>query len=150
MDTTHTYRAVARWPSGQAGLVNTESSPEVIRFSAPQQFGGPGGDWTPEDLLLAALASCFAITFRAIAGHSKFEYTGLQVEVEGTVGKAESGYSFSAIVFRPTLTIHDEAQRDRALTLLQKAKTACLVSKALATSPCLEARVDVAVPSSVG
>ena len=74
----------------------------------------------------------------------------MQVEVEGTVSKAESGYSLTEIILRPTLTIHDEEKRDRALNLLQKTKAACLVSKALATIPALEPRVKVGNALSVG
>jgi peroxiredoxin-like protein len=150
MDTTHKYRALAWWTSGQTGLAKSDSAPNAIHFSAPLQFGGLEGRWTPEDLLLAALASCFTTTFRAIAGYSKFEYTDLQVEVEGTVRKAESGYSFSEIIFRPTVTIQAEENRDRALNLLQKTKTVCLVSKALATAPVLESHVKIGHALPVG
>ena len=150
MDTTHKYRTVAWWTSGQTGLAKSDSAPNAIHFSAPPEFGGLQSRWTPEDLLLAALASCFTTTFRVIAGYSKFEYTDLQVEVEGTVSRSESGYSFSEIILRPTLTIHDEEKRARALNLLQKTKAACLVSKALATVPALEPQVKVGNALSVG
>src|ERR1700736_3935312 len=83
MDTIHKYRTVAWWTSGQTGLAKSDSAPNAIHFSAPPEFGGLQDRWTPEDLLLAALASCFTTTFRVIAGYSKFEYTDLQVEVEG-------------------------------------------------------------------
>jgi organic hydroperoxide reductase OsmC/OhrA len=149
MDTTHKYHALAWWSSGQTGLAKSDSAPNAIHFSAPPQFGGLEGRWTPEDLLLAALASCFVTTFRVIAGYSKFEYTDLHVEVEGTVGKAESGYSFNEITLRATLTIDDEEKRDRALKLLQKTKAACLVSKTLATAPVLDSRVEVSAALSV-
>jgi len=150
MDTTHKYRTVAWWTSGQTGLAKSDSAPNAIHFSAPPEFGGLQSRWTPEDLLMAALASCFTTTFRVIAGYSKFEYTDLQVEVEGTVSKAESGYSLTEIILRPTLTIHDEEKRDRALNLLQKTKAACLVSKALAAVPALEPHVKVGNALSVG
>ncbi len=150
MDTIQKYRTVAWWTSGQTGLAKSDSAPNAIHFSAPAEFGGLQGRRTPEDLLLAALASCFTTTFRVIAGYSKFEYIDLQVEVEGTVSKAESGYSLSEIILRPTLTIHDEEKRVRSLNLLQKTKAACLVSKALATIPALEPRVKVGNALSVG
>ncbi len=150
METTHKYHTLAWWTSGRTGLAKSDSAPNAIHFSAPPQFGGVEGRWTPEDLLLAALASCFATTFRAIAEYSKFEYTDLQVEVEGTVSKAESGYSFSDIVLRPTVTVHEEEKRERALKLLHKTQAVCLVSKALATAPALEAHVEVGNAVSVG
>jgi peroxiredoxin-like protein len=150
MDTTHKYHTLAWWTSGQTGLAKSDSAPNAIHFSAPPEFGGLEGRWTPEDLLLAAVASCFATTFRVIAGYSKFEYTDLQVEVEGTVSKAESGYAFSQIILRPTVTIHGEENRERALKLLEKTKAACLVSKALASTPALESHVEVDTTLSVG
>ena len=150
MDTIHKYRTVAWWSSGQTGLAKSDSAPHAIHFSAPPEFGGLQSRWTPEDLLLAALGSCFTTTFRVIAGYSNFEYTDLQVEVEGTVSRSESGYSFSEIILRPTLTIHDEERRNQALNLLQKTKSACLVSKALAIAPALEPDVQVGNPLSVG
>jgi organic hydroperoxide reductase OsmC/OhrA len=150
MDTAHKYRTVAWWSSGQTGLAKSDSAPNAIHFSAPPQFGGLEGRWTPEDLLLAALASCFTTTFQAIAGYSKFEYTDMQVEVEGAVGKAESGYRFNEITIRPTLIIQDEEKRERALNLLQKTKAACLVSRVLAVAPVLEPHVEVGTAVSVG
>lgn len=53
------------------------------------------------------------------------------------------GYWTSEIIFRTALTIDDEAKRDRALSLLQKTKTACLVSKASAAAPGLDPRLEV-------
>jgi organic hydroperoxide reductase OsmC/OhrA len=150
MDTPHKYRTVAWWTFGQTGLAKSDSAPHAIHFSAPPEFGGLQSRWTPEDLLLAALASCFTTTFRVIAGYSKFEYTDLQVEVEGMVSRSESGYSFGEIILRPTLTIHDEEKRARALNLLQKTKAACLVSKALASVPALEPHIKVGNALSVG
>lgn len=100
------------------------------------------GRWTPEDLLLGAIAGCYTTTFRALADRCKLEYVDLQVEVEGSVTKAESGYRFDEVVIRPNLTISASEEQLRATNLLQKAKTACLVSHALSVAQRFEARVD--------
>jgi organic hydroperoxide reductase OsmC/OhrA len=92
---------------------------------------------------MTALASCFTTTFHAIAGYSKFEYTDLAVEAEGTVSKTDNGYCFSEIVIRPSLMIPNEEQRERAGGLLHKAKALCLVSRALATAQKFEARIEI-------
>lgn len=149
MENEHTYHVAAWWTSGQTGIAKSDSSPSTIHFAAPQQFGGMEGRWTPEDLLMTALASCFTTTFHAIAGYSKFEYTDLEVEAEGTVSKTGTGYSFSEIVIRPNLTIPAEDKRERAISLLQKAKELCLVSRALATAQKFETRVEISKHPSV-
>jgi len=142
MDTAYRYRVVAWWSSGRTGLAKSGSAPNAIHFTAPPEFGGLEGRWTPEDLLLCALASCYTTTFRAIAEHSNLEYSDLGVEVDGTVRKADSGYVLTDITLRPDLTISDAADQDRALRLLHKAKASCLVSRALSTIQTFEPRVQ--------
>jgi peroxiredoxin-like protein len=142
IDKTHKYRVAAWWTSGQAGIVKADSAPNVIHFTAPPEFRGLEAMWTPEELLLSALASCFTATFHVIAGYAKFEYTDLQVEAEGVVSKAELGYTFKEIIVRPTLTIAHEQQQTRALDLLQKAEMLCLVSRALSAPQRFEMRVN--------
>src|SRR5271169_5335461 len=149
MENEHKYRVVAWWTSGQTGIAKADSAPNAIHFAAPPQFGGLEGRWTPEDLLMIALASCFTTTFHTIAVYSKFEYTDLAVEAEGTVSKTEPGYCFSEIIIRPSLTIPNEEHRERAISLLHKAKALCLVSRALATLQEFEARVEVSKHSPV-
>ena len=84
-------------------------------------------------MLLAAIAGCYTTTVRAIAGGLEFNFTDLQVEASGTVGKAESGYNFTQIVIRPNLKISSGEERDKALDLLKLAEKLCLVSRALGT-----------------
>jgi organic hydroperoxide reductase OsmC/OhrA len=141
MQNEHTYRVTAWWNAGKTGLAKSDSAPNAIHFAAPPQFGGLEGRWSPEDLLLCAVAGCFTTTFRAVADNSKFDYTDLEVEVDGTVRKAESGYEFAGIVIRPTLTISDIQELPRAERLLEKAKRLCLVSRALVMPQRFESRV---------
>ena len=140
---THRYRVFAWWSAGRTGLAKSNSAPNAIHFTAPPEFGGIEGRWTPEDLLLCAIASCYTTTFRALADNSKFEYVDFGVEVEGQVSKAELGYAFGDVVIRPSLTISSEEQRERGLRLLQKAKTVCLVSGALKVEQTLEPQLQV-------
>src|SRR5271166_590210 len=111
----HPFRVVAWWASGRTGFAKSDSAPNAIHFSAPPSFGGLDGRWTAEDLLLCAIAGCYTTTFRALAENSKFEYTDLQVEVEGNIGKAETGYSFGEILIRANLIVPQEADDSRAL-----------------------------------
>jgi peroxiredoxin-like protein len=143
MELGQRYRVVAWWSSGRTGLAKSDSAPNAIHFTAPPEFGGLEGRWTPEDLLLCAVASCYTTTFRALADYSRLQYSDLAVEVQGTIRKADSGYEFCEIVIRPTLRISVEQEQTRAFRLLQKAKTVCLVSRALSIEQKFEPRVHV-------
>ncbi len=137
------FRVVAWWASGRTGIAKSSSAPNAIHFSSPPALGGVEDRWTPEDLLLCAVASCFTTTFRAVAEHSRFEFTDLQVEVEGDISRTETGYNFGGVLVRANLTVPPSADHARALKLLHKAEGLCLVSRALSVEKRFEPRVEV-------
>lgn len=149
MSEEHAYRVSAWWTSGRTGLAKSDSAPNAIHFTAPAEFDGMEGRWTPEELLLASVAGCYTTTLRAISGPAQFDFADLHVEASGTVRKAESGYSFTEIVLRPTVKIGSEEERPRALDLLKRAEKLCLVARALKTSVTFEPQVDVVKPVNV-
>jgi organic hydroperoxide reductase OsmC/OhrA len=143
MEKKHTYSVTAWWSSEQTGLAKSDTAPNAIHFAAPPQFGGLEGRWSPEDLLLSAVASCFTTTFKAIAGNSLFAYTDLEVTVEGTVEKTQRGYCFTTITIRPRLTIPEGQSDAKASELLKVTESLCLISRALTTPKKFEPRIEV-------
>jgi peroxiredoxin-like protein len=132
------------WAAGRRGSVRIEGVDHEIEFSAPPEFHGEAGFWTPEHFLLAAVSSCFITTFRAIAGFSKFDPLALDISVEGKLGKSEGGgYEFTRVVLKPQLTIRNESERQRATRLLEKAEHSCLVARSLKCPVTMEARVEL-------
>ena len=143
MEEAHRFRVVAWWASGRTGIAKSGSAPNAIHFTSPPAFGGLDGRWTPEDLLLCAIASCYTTTFRALAENSEFEYTDLQVEVDAVIRRAETGYNFTEVVMQANLLIAQPEEAARAVKLLHKAEGLCLVSRALALKQTFEPRVQV-------
>ncbi len=124
----------------------TLAAPQVqtaIAFSAPPEFLGEPGQWTPEQLFVASVASCFISTFSGMADYSKLGFRSLNVEVEGVIEKQEGGWRFTRVVVRPRLKIAQAPDAERANRLLQKAEKACLVSRSLACPVALEPAVEV-------
>ena len=146
MDQVHKSRVVAWWASGRTGIAKSDSAPNAIHFTAPTEFGGLEGRWTPEELLLASVAGCYTTTLRAIAGTARFDFTDLQVEASGIVKKVDSGYSFTQIIVRPNLKIASADERERALDLLKRAEKLCLVSRALGTNVKFEPQLEITKP----
>ena len=149
MERIHTYRVTAWWVAGQNGITRSDSAPNAIHFTVPPQFGGMEGRWSPEDMFLSSLASCFTTSFNAIAEYSKFEYVDLEVEVEGTVAKTATGYRFTGVIIRSKLKIAEESDQPRALDLLNKTKNLCLVSRALSIPQELQPQVEAAKLATV-
>jgi len=128
----HTYQArLAGGPTGYAAL-STPGTPD-LRSAPPLEYDGPGDAWSPESLLLAAVETCVLFTLRALAKASKVEFISLDLHGEGTVDRQNGVTRFAEIVLRPRLTLGPGGDRDRARWVLEKSKTACLVTASLST-----------------
>jgi len=125
------YYTSAIWTEGRKGTASAEGIAEPVRFSAPPEFMGEAGTWTPEHFFAAAIASCFVTTFKAIAEFSKFEFLSLQVEVEAILEKQQGGFSFTKVIVQPLLEIAAASDQERAVRLLEKAEHACLISRSV-------------------
>ena len=116
------------------GLPNITSAP-------PKEFGGPGDQWSPEDLLVAAVADCFVLSFRAIAAASKFPWEKLECHVEGTLDKVERDIQFTGFTIRAKLTLPSDGDESKAERILEKAEGMCFITNSLKASPHLEAEI---------
>ena len=142
----HQYTSSARWTARRNGIVKAETAEQEIAFSAPPEFHGQAGLWTPEHFLMAAVAGCFVTTFVAIAEASKFEMLSLEVFAAGVLEKGEGGLQFMRITIHPSLTIARESDRERALRLMEKTERSCLVARSLRSQVTVEAMVQVEAP----
>jgi peroxiredoxin-like protein len=138
MSQTHAYHVTAKWEAGRNGIVSAKEIHPPIHFSAPPEFKGEIGLWTPEHLLVAAVASCFIVTFYAMAAAAKVEFVGLQLCVEGKLGKPEGKLRFTEIVLRPTLMIVYNDELEQAKRILEKAEEGCLIARSLACPVLME------------
>lgn len=150
MEKLYRYQAHAHWTNHKRGILETQEVPRTINFAAPPEFGGEPGMWTPEHLLVGAVATCYVATFRSIAERSKLSVAGMEVVVDGKLEKEEGGLRFTEITIRPVITIDRSEDRDRANRLAEKAEHICLVSRSLSSRMVFEARIEVTEPVAAG
>lgn len=134
----YTVAAAAR-PDGDVPL----SSPgvRVIESAPPKEFDGPGNQWSPEQLLTAAVADCFVLSFRAIAAASKFRWLDLQASTCGTLDRAQGSMRFTRFETHAKLQVPAGTDLERAKRLLEKAESSCLVANSLSSERHLELEV---------
>jgi organic hydroperoxide reductase OsmC/OhrA len=142
----HHYAAGAS--AGEDGEISL-SSPRLaaIASAAPAEFGGPGDRWSPETLLVAAVADCFVLTFRGIARLSKFKWTLLTCEVVGTLDRVERVTQFTGFEVRARLVAPAGANVEQAQRLMVKAEQGCLITNSLKGPSHLEATIEVTSPA---
>ena len=143
MEKKYVYRVTAASTAALSGIATAEEIQPSIVFSAPPEFQGEAGRWTPEHLFLASVAGCFVSTFSGMARFSKFEFLLLDVEVEGVLSKQEEGWRFTQVSLQPRLKIAREKDLDRANRLLEKAEKTCLVVRSINSKVILEPKVIV-------
>lgn len=141
-DLPHHYRVAANaGPEGDVSLAAEKL--QTLVSAPPAEFGGPGDRWSPETLLVAAIADCFILSFRAIARASKLSWLSLNCDVEGTLERAEGKTRFTAFRVNATLTVPQDTNEQRAQQLLEKAEASCLITNSLSGTTHLNATVVV-------
>lgn len=143
MEKQYVYRVTAASTAVRCGFATAEEIQPSIVFSAPPEFQGEAGRWTPEHLFLASVAGCFVRTFSGMAQFSKFEFLSLDLEVEGVLRKEEGGWRFAEVNLHPRLKIVQEKDRERASRLLEKAETTCLIVRSVNSKVILERELVV-------
>jgi len=115
--------------------------------AAPVEFDGPGDFWSPEHLMVAAVADCYAITFQGIARRSKLPFESLTCSVEGTLDRLDNVTRFTSFIVRPHLQLADDAHVELARRILVRAEETCLITRSLNATIALDIQIEA--PDSV-
>ncbi len=113
-----------------------------LRTAPPPEFDGPGGVWSPETLLIAAVADCFILTFRGVSRAAHFEWDQLEAHVLGTLERVAGVTRFTRYVTHAVLTVKPAADHGKARELLERAEKVCLVANSLQGERLLETTVN--------
>ncbi|SMO54675.1 OsmC family protein [Gracilimonas mengyeensis] len=143
-DQEHNYQVDLDWTRGRKGTLSSDKLETEIEVATPPEFpGGVEGIWSPEHLFVASVSSCFMTTFTAIAEYSKLKFENLSVKAIGTMAKVDGKFAMTEIVLKPTLIIQDEKYVDKAHRIMEKAESACLISRSVKTTISLDGKVVV-------
>jgi uncharacterized OsmC-like protein len=139
-DFPHYYRVNASAETEGNILLKEEGLPQIVS-AAPAEFGGPGDQWSPEHLLVAAVGDCFVLTFRAIARASKLDWVALQVDTVGVLDRVERVTRFTEFRLHARLTVAPDVDTHKARHVLEKSEAVCLVTNSMTSSTHLETEV---------
>lgn len=126
----HHYSASAAGTTTGAVTVSSPDLPDLAT-ETPTEFGGPGGLWSPETMLTAAVADCFALTWRSVASASGFEWNDLSVAAAGVLDRIDHVTRFTAMHLTVRLGVPAGTDPARADRLVRKTESACLITNSL-------------------
>jgi organic hydroperoxide reductase OsmC/OhrA len=126
-----TFPVTIEWLGGTRVATRVGGKREIETSSPPEFRGTDPTVWSPEDFLVAATASCIAITLSGIAGRRGLPLHRLSVSGEGTVGTREDGrFGFSRMKLRVEIDT-DEGMEELAREIAHEADEGCLVAVSL-------------------
>jgi len=125
------FPVAVEWIGERRVAAHVDGKPPIEVTPPPVFRGTDPSTWSPEDFLVAAAASCLAVTFTGLAAGAGLTYTNLKVDADGIAGQRSDGrFGFTRLLLRLEIET-DPADADRARTLAEQAEQGCLVSASL-------------------
>jgi len=132
-----------RWRGGRLAFAHAHD--DVLRVAAPSRFRDrPDVDWSPEELLAASAASCYALTLAAVAERREVPLLDATLSAVCHVDRFEDGrVVFRLIEIEATLETLPGSE-SAARSVAETAEARCAVTEALA----VPVRITVAVTTA--
>jgi organic hydroperoxide reductase OsmC/OhrA len=119
------------WIGERRVAAQVEGKPAIEVTPPPVFRGTDPATWSPEDFLVAAAASCLAVTFTGLAARASLSYAKLRVDADGVAGvRADGRFGFTRLLLRLEVET-DLAEEVQAHQLAEQAEATCLVSASL-------------------
>ena len=129
---TFTYKTSTRWMEGRSGELASDGKPS-LRFSAPPEFKGEPGLWTPEHMFVACVEMCHMSTFIAFAAKRNLPVVSYQSHANGVLEFVDGDYRFTRIVIFPTIVVASSPAEEEVQSILRDAEKHCLVTNSIAS-----------------
>jgi organic hydroperoxide reductase OsmC/OhrA len=141
-DHQHHYRATLIWTGAAQGATTSYESysreyrmeipgkPPLTGSSDPTYRGDPAL-WNPEDMLMAALSSCHALSYLALCARVRLPVTAYRDEATGLMDKQDGKIRFTEVVLHPHVMIAAGADVAKALSLHRKAHELCFIANSV-------------------
>ncbi len=142
MNKTHLYEARLIWSGGARGPTESyqtysrEFRVEIagkpaLTGSADPLFRGDAALHNPEDMLLAALASCHMLSYLAAAVQARVLVTAYEDQASGQMAFAEGTGRFTEVVLHPTVTVAPGTDMAIAHRLHERAHAICFIANSV-------------------
>ena len=143
MPNVHRYTADLEWSGAAQGPTTdyrTYSREFVLRLPGKVELRGSSdphfvGDPTlhnPEDLLLAAVASCHLLSWLSLCARQGVRVLSYRDQPEATMAWTGETFAFTEVVLHPRATIHADDDVAAAIALHEEAHRVCFIARSVA------------------
>jgi organic hydroperoxide reductase OsmC/OhrA len=150
---SHHYRATCTWTGSTSGgyedydRTHTVTCPpalDTLTLTSDPAFRGDPALVNPEQLLLAAAASCQLLSFLALAARARVDVRAYEDEADADMPEDERPMRITAIRLRPRITVAAGTSVDKVQRLVTLAHEHCFIANSLTSAMDIEATIELA------
>lgn len=127
---TYVYESEIDWTQGVEGKLYADGLPSVECGAPPEFSWAHRSLWSPEQLFVASLNSCYMLTFLAIARRANVEVGSYSASGKLEMDKG-GHYQISQVILRPRIVIVSANDLSRMPDILSKTKDMCFISNSI-------------------
>lgn len=141
--TSHlTWSGAAKGPTADPSFsrdleVSFDGAPAISMSAAPGYKGDPSR-LNPEQLLVASLSTCQALTYLFLAARNGVRVVAYADEAEGRLALVDGRIRMSQVTLRPAVTLEAVADEAKARQLVEKAHEQCFISNSITSKVVIE------------
>ena len=138
------FHVVSKSSSGIASTIEASAEGKnypSVKLSIPPEFSGPGLGYSPEDLYALSLLNCYIATFKFVAEKSKLSFSEISGKAILEVGDTEEQKNWMKSLTM-NISLKGCEQPERAMGLLQKTTSHCMIHQSVKTKINVEFTVD--------
>ena len=106
---------------------------ETLPMSSAPEYRGDPSRVNPEQLFVAALSACHALTYLFLAAKNRIPVVGYTDDAEGRLGLVDGKFRMSKVILRPRITLEAGADEAVARQLVDKAHRDCFIGNSVST-----------------
>jgi organic hydroperoxide reductase OsmC/OhrA len=136
--TTHLdWTGAAKGPTRDPATFSRDLSVSMERIAVPMSsapgFRGDPSRANPEQLFVASLSACQALTYLFLAAKHRIAVVGYTDDAEGQLGLLDGKMWMSQVTLRPRIVLEAGSDAARARELVSKAHEQCFIANSVAT-----------------
>ena len=134
------FKTGYRWTAESRGMVELGEGRQDLEVAPPPEFKGPKGLWSPEDLFVSSIETCFFLTLMFYLKQNKVELFAYSSKADGLLERVDGKMWFPQVDIYPVLV--SNADPTKIEELMHKAEQDCLVARSVKTRIGLHPKIE--------
>lgn len=150
----HVFRAHIAWSGSANGPtldpatfsrdLDVTCEGQTLPVSAAPVFRGDPGRFNPEQLFVASVAACQALTYLFLTARHGVAVVGYEDDADGELSMVDGRLRMIRVTLRPRITLAADGDGQLALSLVERAHDGCFIANSVTAAVRLAPIVEYA------